>query len=96
MLAGLAGAGVGGAIGGLAGGLIGMGLPEVQAKSYEQHLASAGTLVSVHCDTAEERDLAKRILETTGARNIYASTEVKHSMAATEQTERAIPAKSSR
>ena len=35
-MAALAGAGVGGAVGGIAGALIGMGIPEYEAKSYDQ------------------------------------------------------------
>jgi hypothetical protein len=71
----LAGAGVGGAVGGLAGALIGLGIPEYEAKRYEGRVAKGGILLSVHCDTSDEIDRAKKILERTGAEDISTTTE---------------------
>src|SRR2546427_11084612 len=75
IVAALAGAGVGGAVGGLTGALVGMGIPEYEAKRYEGRLTEGGILLSVHCDTSEEIDLAKRILERTGAEDIAYTSE---------------------
>jgi len=75
IVAALAGAGVGGAVGGLAGALVGMGIPEYEAKRYEGRLTAGGILLSVHCDTSEEIDQAKRILERTGAEDIAYTSE---------------------
>ena len=75
IVAALAGAGVGGAVGGLAGALVGMGIPEYEAKRYEGRLTEGGILLSVHCDTSEEIDRAKRILERTGAEDIAYTSE---------------------
>src|SRR5207249_8529533 len=75
IVAALAGAGVGGAVGGLAGALVGMGIPEYEAKRYEGRLTEGGILLSVHCDTSEEIDRAKRVLERTGAEDIAYTSE---------------------
>src|SRR6185312_4384821 len=63
----LAGVGAGGAVGGLIGALVGMGIPEYEAKRYENRVKDGGVLLSVHCDTSEEIDRAKEVLKRTGA-----------------------------
>jgi tetrahydromethanopterin S-methyltransferase subunit C len=75
IMAALAGLGVGGAIGGLLGALVGMGIPEYEAKRYEGAVKDGGTLLSVHCDTSEQIDLAKTALRETGAKDISSSGE---------------------
>jgi len=75
IMAALAGIGVGGAIGGITGALVGMGIPEYEAKRYEGHLQKGGILLSVHCDTSEEIDSAKEILERTGGQDISSTGE---------------------
>src|SRR5215467_1380760 len=75
IVAALAGAGVGAAVGGLSGALIGMGIPEYEAKRYEGRLAKGGLLLSVHCDTSEEIDRAKKILEQAGAEDVSYTSE---------------------
>jgi hypothetical protein len=71
----LGGVGVGGAVGGFTGALIGAGIPEYEAKRYEGRLTKGGILLSVHCDTSEEIDRAKKILERTGAEDISTTSE---------------------
>jgi tetrahydromethanopterin S-methyltransferase subunit C len=75
IMAGLAGLGVGGAIGGLVGALVGMGIPEYEAKRYEGQVKGGGTLLSVHCDTAEQISRAKDLLRGTGATDIASTGE---------------------
>jgi hypothetical protein len=75
IMATLAGLGVGGAVGGLLGALVGMGIPEYEAKRYEGAVKGGGTLLSVHCDTSDQIDLAKTGLKETGARDISSSGE---------------------
>ncbi|HEY2678608.1 MAG TPA: hypothetical protein VGI65_16670 [Steroidobacteraceae bacterium] len=75
IMAGLAGLGVGGAVGGLVGALVGMGIPEYEAKRYEGRVKGGGTLLSVHCDTAEEISRAKDMLRGTGAEDISSTSE---------------------
>lgn len=75
IMAALAGIGVGGAVGGFAGALVGLGIPEYEAKRYEGRLQKGGILLSVHCDSSEEIDKAKRIMERTGAEDISTASE---------------------
>jgi hypothetical protein len=75
VMAALAGLGAGGAIGGLVGALVGMGIPEYEAKRYEGAVKDGGTLLSVHCDTSEQIDVAKSALRETGAKDISSSGE---------------------
>ena len=71
----LAGLGVGGTVGGIVGALVGMGIPEYEAKRYEGHVKDGGTLLSVHCDTAEQISAAEDSLKATGGRDISSADE---------------------
>jgi hypothetical protein len=75
IMSALAGMGVGGAVGGLAGALLGLGIPEHEAKRYEGHLLKGGILVSVRCDSAQEINSAKKIMERTDAEDVSATSE---------------------
>ena len=77
IMAALAGAGVGGAVGGLGGALVGLGIPEYEAKRYEGFVKNGGILLSVHADTSEQIEKAKKCLERTGAEDIAATGEAK-------------------
>jgi hypothetical protein len=89
IVAALAGAGVGGAVGGITGALVGLGIPEYEAKRYEGRLAKGGILLSVHCDTSEEIDRAKKILEQTGAEDVSYASE--HSVNSGDKSRTAKP-----
>jgi hypothetical protein len=75
IMAGLAGLGAGGAVGGLVGALVGMGIPEYEAKRYEGRVKDGGTLLSVHCDTADQVTRAKHLLKGAGASDISSTNE---------------------
>jgi hypothetical protein len=75
IMATLAGLGVGGAVSGLIGALVGMGIPEREAKRYEERIKAGGVLLSVHCDTSEQITRAKDVLKHTGAQDISSSGE---------------------
>jgi hypothetical protein len=75
IMAALAGVGVGGAVGGFTGALVGLGIPEYEAKRYQGRLEKGGILVSVHCETSDEIDRAKRVLERTGAEDVSTTAE---------------------
>ena len=75
IMAALAGMGVGGAVGGVVGALVGLGIPEYEAKRYEGAVKDGGTLLSVHCDTAEQVDVAKASLKETGAQDVASASE---------------------
>jgi uncharacterized protein (TIGR02271 family) len=61
----LAGAGIGAAAGGLLGALVGMGVPEEDARHFDQGFRSGGTLVTVNAGTRVEE--ARECLYQSGA-----------------------------
>jgi uncharacterized membrane protein/sporulation protein YlmC with PRC-barrel domain len=75
IVAALAGAGVGSAIGGIAGALIGMGLPEIEAKRYEEEIKRGRILLSVHCESVHMAQNARKVLEDSGAKDVFLSGE---------------------
>src|SRR6187455_3474595 len=70
ILAALSGAAVGATTGGIVGGLIGLGIPEIEAKRYEEKLKKGNYLVAVHTEENEDVDRAKHIFKTAGAQDI--------------------------
>jgi hypothetical protein len=86
IVATLAGVGAGGAVGGIVGALVGMGIPEYEAKRFEGAVKNGGTLLSVHCDTAEQVDVAKDALKNTGARDVASTSEASSSTAGARET----------
>jgi len=64
----------------LSGGLIGLGIPEYEAKRYEEKIRGGNTLISVHTDNSDQRDTAKKIFERAHAEDISSTEEesVKH------------------
>ena len=74
-MAALAGAGGGGLAGWFVGLLAGLRLPKYVAKRYAGRIRRGGILLSVHCDSQEWCDRAKKTLKDTGARNIAAEQE---------------------
>jgi hypothetical protein len=63
----LAGAGAGAAAGGLTGALIGMGMPEYEAKQYEEKMNGGNILISVHTEDEAQRDRANTIFQNASA-----------------------------
>jgi sporulation protein YlmC with PRC-barrel domain len=75
IVAALAGAGVGSAVGGIAGGLIGLGLPEIEAKRYEEEIKAGRILISVHCESVHAAQSARKVLEDSGGKDVFLSGE---------------------
>ncbi|MGZ4969635.1 MAG: hypothetical protein ACXV8O_13380 [Methylobacter sp.] len=71
----LSGAAVGAAAGSLTGALIGLGIPEYEAKRYEEKIKGGNALISVHTDNSAERDKAKKIFERAHAEDISSTEE---------------------
>ena len=71
----LSGAAVGAATGGLAGALIGLGIPEYEAKRYEGKITGGSALISVHTESSEACDQAKKIFEEAHAEDISSTGE---------------------
>jgi hypothetical protein len=90
-LAALAGAGAGGALGWIAGLLTGLGLTEYVAKRYAGRMRRGGILLSVHCDSPEWCERAKKTLKDTGARDISSAAEAAADYGTTDKpTERPV------
>lgn len=70
LLAALTGLGVGAAAGGITGGLIGLGIPELEAKRYENRIAEGNLLISIHAVDGDQVDRSKKILTDGGAEDI--------------------------
>jgi hypothetical protein len=69
IIAALTGLGAGAAAGGVTGALVGLGVPEHEAKLYNERLGKGGVLVGVHAEDDRTHD-AERILTTAGADNV--------------------------
>jgi len=69
IVATLAGLGAGAAAGGLTGALIGLGIPEHEAKFYNEAIEKGGILVGVYAHD-DRTDQAKKILEASGAEKV--------------------------
>jgi hypothetical protein len=91
LMAALAGVGVGGAVGGLAGGLIGMGISKHEAERYEVRVKAGGMLLSVHTDSSEWTERARKIMERTGAEDISVLGENGANYVRTEPRPVAVP-----
>jgi hypothetical protein len=70
LMAALSGAAAGATVGGIAGGLVGMGIPELEAKRYENRIAEGNVLISVLAQSSDEVSRAKDILEKADAEDI--------------------------
>ncbi len=70
ILAAFAGAGAGAVAGGLIGGLIGLGIPESNARAYEQALRDGGVVVGVHPHTGEETEKIQEHFEKHQGENV--------------------------
>lgn len=75
IMAALGGAAVGGALGGLAGALVGMGIPEYEAKRYEERIKGGRVLIAVHAEDSDEVDRAKEVFESVGAEDVSTTSE---------------------
>ena len=52
------------------GGLIGLGIPELEAKRYQNRIAEGNILISVVVETGDDTNLAKDVLKNAGAEDI--------------------------
>ncbi|CAN5446530.1 membrane protein [soil metagenome] len=74
IMAALSGAAIGATTGGVVGGLIGLGIPEIEAKRYEEKLKTGNYLISVHAHDGDEEDRAKQIFKSANAEDITSSS----------------------
>jgi uncharacterized membrane protein len=73
LMAALSGAAIGAGTGGLVGGLVGMGIPEIEARRYQDKLKRGNYLIAVAAD-GDEKDRAKEIFKNVGAEDISTSS----------------------
>jgi hypothetical protein len=70
ILAAFAGAGAGAVAGGLIGGLIGLGIPESNARAYEEALRDGGVVVGVHPHAGDGIDTIRDHFEKHHGENV--------------------------
>jgi len=75
IMAALSGAAIGAATGGTIGGLIGLGIPELEAKVYEEKLRTGNYLIAVHALDEEQIAQASDIFTAAGAQDICTTSE---------------------
>lgn len=75
IMAALSGAAVGATVGGIGGALIGMGIPEFEAKRYEESVKGGNILMSAHSENSEMTSRIKDIFKTAGAKDITTASE---------------------
>jgi hypothetical protein len=71
----LSGLAAGGVAGGLVGGLIGLGIPELEAKIYDEKLQKGNFLVAAHPKDSKEGDRVKTAFKEEGLEHVCETTE---------------------
>jgi uncharacterized membrane protein len=69
----LSGVAVGAAVGGIGGSLIGLGIPEYEARAYDEKVRQGKTLVGVHCTESAQEVPVREIFKQEGATDISTS-----------------------
>jgi hypothetical protein len=77
VLAALSGAAAGAAVGGIAGALIGLGIPEIEARTYEGKLHGGNILIAVHSASREDRAMAVDMMRRAGAHDVDVASEAR-------------------
>lgn len=75
LMAALAGSAVGGSLGLVIGALVGLGVPEYEAKIYENGLKKGGILISVEAANSEQVNRAQEIFKKNGAKDISTTSQ---------------------
>lgn len=75
LMAALSGSAIGGSLGLLIGALVGMGIPEYEAKYYQDSLNAGNFLISIHTENTDELNKAKEIFKAEGVEGISTSLE---------------------
>ena len=75
IMAALSGAAAGATAGGVVGALVGLGIPEYEAKAYEERIKRGGYLVAVHVEDGEQDKVVRDIMERNGLEDISSASE---------------------
>jgi uncharacterized membrane protein len=70
IIAALGGAGAGATAGGIIGALVGWGIPEYEAKGYQERLKEGGYLVAAHVQDNEVAEICVEIMRRNGLKDI--------------------------
>jgi hypothetical protein len=74
-MAALSGAAAGATAGGGAGALVGLGMPEYEAKAYEDRIKKGGYLVAVHVEDSKKGDVVRDIMKNNDLEDISSLSE---------------------
>jgi hypothetical protein len=75
IMAALSGAAAGATAGGVVGALVGLGIPEYEAKAYEERVKKGGYLVAVHVEDGDRGKAVRDIMERNGLEDISSASE---------------------
>jgi hypothetical protein len=75
IMAALGGAAAGATAGGLVGALVGLGIPEYEAKAYEDRIKKGGYLVAVHVENGDRGDVVRDIMKRNGLEDVSSASE---------------------
>ncbi len=75
IMAALSGAAIGAGTGGVIGALVGLGIPELEAKVYEDRIKKGGYLVAVHVAEGYDAKNIREVLKRNNLEDISAVTE---------------------
>jgi uncharacterized membrane protein len=75
IMAALSGAAAGATAGGVVGALVGLGIPEYEAKAYEERIKKGGYLVAVHVEDGERDKAVRDIMERNGLEDVSSASE---------------------
>ena len=77
IMAALGGIAAGATAGGVVGALVGLGIPEYEAKTYENRIKAGGYLIAVHAPTRELADSIRQVMKNNNLEDISAVSEEK-------------------
>jgi hypothetical protein len=75
IMAALSGAAAGATAGGVVGALVGLGIPEYEAKAYEERVKKGGYLVAVHVEESENGDVIRDVMKRNGLEDVSSVSE---------------------
>lgn len=77
IMAALSGTAIGGSVGLVVGALAGLGMPEYEAKKYQNGLETGHVLICVHLTNSKQEEQAKQLLKKEGVKDIAVSSDKK-------------------
>ena len=77
IMAALSGSAIGGSVGLVVGALAGLGMPEYEAKKYQNSLETGHVLICVHLANSKQEEQAKQLLKQEGVKDIAVSSDKK-------------------